>query len=408
LGLSVYLGWHYLMGGTVIGCDGGSSCDQVLSSRWSAIGGVLPVSGLAAGVYLAMLLASLNLGTNVEASVRRLAWHALLVLAGAAAGSAVWFIIVQKWYIGAFCPYCMATHLTSLLMAALVIWQAPRQSAEDAASGGTSDPAPTTKTETPARAAAGVAIATPVSDGHTAGAGRMIAPLPTAGFAFAGLLLAGLMAAAQVTLAPPSVSRAGDSPGYHLTTVDPHAVPVVGSPDAPYVLTLLFDYNCPHCQRVHEMLDEVIQRYDGKVAFALCPAPLNPRCNPYIPQEVAAFKNSCELARIAMAVWVAKHAAFADFDRWMYTPEPGHLWHPRSTEAAQAKAVELVGQAKFDAVKADPWIEQHLQTSVRIYGETGANAVPKLVFGTRWVSPEPTDADDLVRILHTTLGLPLP
>ncbi len=45
--LSAYLGWHYLVGGSMIGCGGESSCDQVLNSRWSAIGGILPVSGLA-------------------------------------------------------------------------------------------------------------------------------------------------------------------------------------------------------------------------------------------------------------------------------------------------------------------------------------------------------------------------
>ena len=127
LALSAYLGWHYLVGGSVIGCGGGSPCDQVLSSRWSTIGGVLPVSGLAAGAYLAMLVASLFIGPATPAPVRRLAWGAMLVLVGAAAGSAVWFIIVQKWIIGAFCPYCMTTHITGLLLAALVIWRAPRQ-----------------------------------------------------------------------------------------------------------------------------------------------------------------------------------------------------------------------------------------------------------------------------------------
>ncbi len=119
------------MGGSVIGCGGGSPCDQVLNSRWSSVAGVLPVSGLAAGAYLAMLVASLFIGPATEAPVRRLAWRAMLVLVGAAAGSAVWFIIVQKWVIGSFCPYCMATHITGLLLAALVIWQAPRQFDDD-------------------------------------------------------------------------------------------------------------------------------------------------------------------------------------------------------------------------------------------------------------------------------------
>ena len=104
LALSAYLGWHSLMGGAVIGCGGGSSCDHVLSSRWSAVGGVLPVSGLAAGAYLAMLVASFFIGPSTAPADRRFAWGAILVLVGAAAGSAVWFIIVQKWLIGAFLP----------------------------------------------------------------------------------------------------------------------------------------------------------------------------------------------------------------------------------------------------------------------------------------------------------------
>ena len=89
------------------------------------------ISGLAAGVYLAMLIASLSAGPGTETPVRRLAWRAMLVLVGAAAGSAVWFIIVQKWIIGSFCPYCMATHINGLLLAALVIWRAPEQLNDD-------------------------------------------------------------------------------------------------------------------------------------------------------------------------------------------------------------------------------------------------------------------------------------
>ncbi len=134
LTLSAYLSWLHLVGGSAIGCGVGSGCEQVLNSRWSTIAGVLPVSGLAAGAYLTMLVASLAIGPATAAPVRRLAWGAMLVLVGAAAGSAVWFTILQKWVIGAFCPYCMATHITGLLLAALVIRRAPRQF-DDVATG---------------------------------------------------------------------------------------------------------------------------------------------------------------------------------------------------------------------------------------------------------------------------------
>ena len=204
LALSGYLGWHYLVGGSMIGCGGGSPCDEALNSRWSTIGGVLPVSGLAAGAYLAMLVASLFIGPATEAPVRRLAWRSMLVLAGAAVGSAIWFIIVQKWMIGAFCPYCMATHTTGLLLAVLVLWQAPRQRGENSNNYG---PAPTA----------------PQSDAGL---------LPALGPASVGLVLAGLLAACQVVFPPPAIYRGGQSRN-SLPVIDSRAVPVVGSPDAP-------------------------------------------------------------------------------------------------------------------------------------------------------------------------------
>jgi uncharacterized membrane protein/predicted DsbA family dithiol-disulfide isomerase len=374
LALSSYLGWHYLAGGSVIGCSVGSSCDQVLNSRWSAIGGVLPVSGLAAGVYLAMLVSSLFISPATEVSVRRLAWSAMLVIVGAAAGSAVWFTILQKWLIEAFCPYCMTTHITGLLLAVLVIWQAPRQK---------------------------VTLSSPQ---------RIIGFLPTIGLVVVGLSLAGILAAGQVFISAPAVYIEGESQD-NLLAIEPNSVPLVGSPDAQYIVNLLFDYKCPHCQKMHFMLNEAIRRYDGKLAFALCPAPLDNQCNPYIPQAVDYYKDSCELVRIGLAVWLADREMFPAFENWMFSFESGDRWHPRSLEATKVKAAELVGHAKFDTAKADPWIEQYLKTSIQLYGRTiqgGKGGVPKLVYDSRWVIPEPYSADDLVSILRDSLGVPMP
>jgi hypothetical protein len=66
------------------------------------------------------------------------------------------------------------------------------------------------------------------------------------------------------------------------------------------------------------------------------------------------------------------------------------------------------GQAKFDAARTNAWIDQYLKTSVRLFADTGSNAIPKMVFGSRWVIPQPYDADELVSILTDSLGLPMP
>lgn len=343
---------------------------------------------MAAGAYLAMLVASLFVGPATEASVRRLAWSAMLILVGAAAGSAAWFTVVQKWIIGAFCPYCMATHVIGLLLAALVIRQVPKQFAENPIQLAPMNPAP-------------------ASDTEVAPSRGVIRSLPVLRLAAGGLAMAGILAALQVYIVPAVVSRGGEA-HENLSAIDPHAVPLVGSPEARYLVTLLFDYKCPHCQRLHFMLDEVVRRYGGKLAIALCPVPLSRQCNPYIPQDVEAFKDSCELAKIGLAVWLAKRDAFPAFDLWMFSLESGDRWTPRSLDATKAKAIELVGAAKFESARADPWIDRYLQNSVRVFGDTGDNAIPKLVFGSHWVTPQPNDADGLVEILQTRLSMPAP
>lgn len=369
--LSAIMSWHYLAGGSMAGCGGGSPCEQVLNSRWSSIAGIIPVSGLALGAYLALLVAGLFIGPSSDVSIRRLAWRVMVVLAGSIAGSAIWFTILQKWVIGSFCPWCMTTHTTGLVLSVFIIRMAFKESGNN---------------------------------------GQRVNPFHTIGLVLSGIVLAAFMAAAQFWLNPSEVHQS-ENAQQNMPAIDYHSVPLAGSPDASYIVTLLFDYQCPHCQKIHFMLDEAVRRYNGKLAFAICPAPLNSQCNPYIPQDNDAFKNSCELAKISLAVWIANRSLFADFENWMFTFDSGDRWQPRSLEATKAKAAEMVGKEKFEAALADPWIGQYIQTCTQIYGQTlssGKGGIPKLIFESRWVYPEPYNADDLISILQNSLAVPAP
>lgn len=389
--LSALLSWHYLQGGSIIGCDGASSCEQVLNTRWSVIAGKVPVSGLATGVYLVMLIASFNIGPATEAPIRRLMWALMLILVGAITGIAIWFIIIQKWIIGEFCPYCMTEHITGVVMSVIITWRA------FSGFGHNSGNAQLQEQQTTIH--------------NLPDATRyIIRPLPIIGLIAGGLIIAGITAGSQAMVTPQVVYREGRSTD-SLPALTYRNVPVIGSPNAPYIVKLLFDYNCPHCQKLHFMLNDAVSRYNGKLAFAMCPTPLNTQCNPYIPRDVDAFKNSCELARIGLAVWVARRDAFPNFDNWMFSFESGAKWQPRSPEAARAKAIELVGRDKFTTARSSPWIMQYLGTCVQIYGQTiqsGKGGVPKLIFGSRWVIPEPDNADELITILQKSLTVPKP
>ncbi|MDX9947721.1 MAG: vitamin K epoxide reductase family protein [Bacteroidales bacterium] len=367
--LSAIMSWHYLAGGPMIGCGGGSPCEQVLSSQWSKIAGILPVSGLAVGVYLSMLVAGIFIGPATEVPIRRLAWSMMLVLAGSVAGSAIWFTIVQKWIIGDFCTFCMITHITGMLLAVLIIRRAVKYLT-----------------------------------------GQNIRPLAVLFRFLAGLVLSGLLVISQVILTSGTVYIDGES-DKSVTAIDYNNVPVIGPPDATYVVSLLFDYQCAHCQKLHFMLDEAVNSYSGKLAFALCPSPLNTQCNPYIPEDADQFRNSCELTKIGLAVWLADREVFPEFENWMFTFESGDRWLPRSPEATRAKAIELVGQDKFNSLLEDPWIDTYLQTTTGIYGQTlqnGMGGIPKLVFGSRWVIPQPDSFEDLVVIMQKSLFVPMP
>jgi uncharacterized membrane protein/protein-disulfide isomerase len=388
--LTVVLSWHYLAGISLLGCGGGT-CEQVLSSKWSMILGIVPISGLAIGVYLALLVSGMYIKSSTEISMRRMAWGTMLILVGAITGSAIWYTIVQKMFIGKFCPYCIATHTTGLLLTVLIVWRATREVNNNAND---------------------MLLANQQKENKVAlsSSPHLFSPWSITIRIIIGLVLSVIVAVSQIKYTPAAIFVSGDS-NNSLPDLNYAQVPIVGESDAPYIVTLLFDYQCPHCQKIHFMLNEAIRQYKGKLAFVLCPTPLNTECNPYIPKDVEAFKNSCELAKIGMALWLANRKAFPAFENWMFSFETGNTWQPRSFESCRTKAIELVGEDKLNKASSDPWIGQYLQTCVQIYGRTlqnGKGGVPKLICGSRWVIPELNNTAELVTILQKTFGVAAP
>ena len=225
LALSAILSWHYLEGASFAGCGDGSPCEQVLNSHWSTLAGALPVSGLAFGVYLSILIAGFFIGPDTEVTMRRLAWSIMLILAGAIAGSAMWFIILQKWIIKVFCPYCLTAHVTGLLLTALLIWRAVNESKYYI----------TDKHEKDHTMVRNSSQTIPREPNH---------PLHVVGLTLAGLVLACILAAIQAFSTPSKIYSAGESQD-SLTTMDYHNIPMTGSPEAPFIVTCSLTINAP-------------------------------------------------------------------------------------------------------------------------------------------------------------------
>jgi uncharacterized membrane protein len=382
--LSLILSWHVFSG----------ACDEVMQSRWSMVGGLLPVSSLAVSVYLALLAALFFIGPGTEKSVRLLAWNVLMVLAGAILGSAMWLTVVQKWLIGAFCPYCMTAHTTGVVISVLLVFRALKELEANEEPAEQAEPALYKETEVKTKDQ-------PV---------RLLKPRQVLGFLLLGFLLSGVLAVAQVTIKPTAQYKTGETPE-SLPMVNVQEAPIVGPCDAAHTLFLLFDYNCAHCQKIHFMVQEMVDRYKGKLAVVLCPTPLNTHCNAFVPKDIKAFSTSCELTRIGLAVWRAKPSAFNDFEQFMFTFESGSRWESRTPEAARVKAIELVGQPAFESALRDSWIDEYIESCVQLFGHTlqgGKGGIPKLVYGSRWVIPQPENTDNLMSIVQTSFSLPKP
>lgn len=357
--LCIVMAVHSLRGGSLVGCSAGSSCDAVLGGKWSSLFGFLPVSAIAAGAYLAFLLALSAWTFSDDEGVREVSAKALLFLSGAITGAAVWFVGVQIFAEHAFCKYCMSTHTLGVLASCLTVSMLVRRTR----SGW--------------------------------------------GWAAAGTGAAALLAAVQVITAPAAVYQDGRG-GEPFPLLSAAEAPVVGDPDAEYVLNLLFDYQCSHCRKVHELLPEVISCFGGRVAFVLCPTPLSARCNPYVPREETRFEGSCDLARLALAVYRLEPSAFPSFDEWLFSPGEDGSWRPRSVAGAREQASSLAGKDRLEAMLSDIALSETLMRTTDLFGRTstrGNGGIPRFVYGDRWVVPSADTAEDLAKILEDTFGI---
>lgn len=357
--LCIVMTLHSLNGTALVGCGAGSSCADVMSGKWSTLFGFFPVSGLAVALYTAALFCLVCILFTKDDETQWLARMAVLVMAGAILGSALWFISLQIFDEDSLCKYCMSAHVLGIVISALTLKNFLRKTRKG-------------------------------------------------GWLFAGgVALAVVLAGVQVFTAPDFVYQEGSSEAdLPVITADNH--PTVGSPDAEYAVNLLFDYQCNHCQQLHHILDEVVEALGGRVAFVLCPSPLSPKCNPYIPHEEYRFDGSCDLAKLAMALYSIDKEAFEAFDEWAFEIPSQGKWTPKPVADAYLKATELVSREALDEALAGEYVRTYLNAAVELFGRTsitGQGGIPRFISGNKWVVPEADTPDEIVNILISEFGI---
>ena len=334
--------FHSLTGVPMVGCGAGGGCGSVMGSRWAWFLGGVPVSLPALAVYALLGLCVLFLG---DASLDRFIWRAMPLLGGCIVGAALWFVWLQAGVLHAFCLYCTLLHVLGCVAAALVCVFARRAGFR-----------------------------------------------PWWPFA-AGLAAAALFALVQAHTLPESVHAAGrtDAPLPAFTDAE---VPAVGEGET--TLTLLFDFQCSHCRRLHAQLPDL----QGQFRILLCPVPLSSACNPYIPASgIDRFAGSCQFTRLALAVWYARPDAWQPF--WDGLLDTDDSIGPAE---AELRARALLG-GDYAAAVADPRIDTYLQKAEELFGRTSSSAsggIPRFIGGQRWLVPETDSAAALLPLLRAS------
>ena len=139
----------------------------------------------------------------------------------------------------------------------------------------------------------------------------------------------------------------------------------------------------------------------GQLCIVALPMPLNSNCNPNWPKTGSRFKNSCDLARLALAVAQIDPPSFAEFDRWLFESDAA-----REVQESRDVAEQLVGPVELQRALSDESVTEKILRNVTAYGASGADRIPVVAspdFST--VVGRPSSADELYGILETELGL---
>jgi uncharacterized membrane protein len=384
-GLAGYLLDRSLQGRSLpVGCGSGSSCEEVLNSQWSQVFGI-PVSGLAAAVYILILADVPFVANRWTACTRRRAWSVLLFLAAVVAMAAIWFVGVQSFVIRKFCPWCLVEHGLGTIMAALVFSRAPIAWKRSPMNGDMSD--------------------SPILRVGNLAGGLGFGFIATAGLATAQTAIP--YQAPVLRLPAGQNADIGQGADRRIAVLNgslilaPRQIPSLGSPDRPTLLVVLFDYCCPHCRATHADLLEILGKTGNELGILLLPTPLNERCNPHWERTEPRFANACELARLALAVWRANPAVFADFDTWLFESE-----RPRDPQEARRRAAELVTETALQRSLADAWTAKQIERNVDAYHDSQAKRLPVILSpGMATIVGRPQSAEQLLELLQNELPL---
>jgi hypothetical protein len=152
---------------------------------------------------------------------------------------------------------------------------------------------------------------------------------------------------------------------------------------------------------LHHQLEAVRAKRGGDLAIVVLPVPLNSGCNKYAaPALSGPHKESCVLAKLALAVWRADRTKFAAFHHWLFETD-----QPRAAADARTRAKELIGDEAFYREYDGLDVPGMVGDYVEIYGAQ-KKGLPLLLIESAVIYARFASEDQLAKVLDEEFAPP--
>lgn len=363
------------------GCGHDSGCQAVLGSRWSRWLGI-SVTIPATILYLCLITSALIQVFSRSGSARVVAGEMLLAAALCTGAAAIWFVLLQLLVLRRWCMYCLTLHCIGTLLCILAIWMRMRLTS-----------ARFQVTDRPAWAAGVMTVLFILGQ-------LLVRPKL---YTMSSTVDVNLRNEPPHEDSPPVSSRTASLSRTNATvTLMSGRIslaiadwPILGNPDAPFVIAYLFDYTCPTCRKGHHSIIEAVRRCGRTTAVLLVPAPVDPTCNPHITRHNATHAFACRFARLGLDLWRRQPQSFEEYDRWVFEPA-----EPPAIGLARAFAERITGLTDMDPSIPDGDLDKLIAQGVATYRASGADGMPTLLFQDAVLRGELPPADELAQIIR--------
>jgi uncharacterized membrane protein len=191
-------------------------------------------------------------------------------------------------------------------------------------------------------------------------------------------------------------------------TLNTYQHPIIGSPEAPHVVVEMISYNCPHCRKLHPLVQKALDRYGDQVAVLVMPIPFEKGCNKLITDEAASHVGACGTVRRACGIARLNPRAFVKFHDFLMSGGD----EPPTMEEIVPKSNGLVSRDPLREIIGSPEVKKQVEGYIDLFAQLQAKSrnpktfgLPVQILGDHVVNKSVEKVEDLYKIWEQDLGV---